>query len=169
MAFIIDTNQVISFAEYQDVIDKDQRLFDANEGLSDSIVESNLIRATERILSRIRSSEWWVNYNTNRNTGTYSSIADMPQVDANRILSRERDFTDLCVYTALSEYILPIIADFGTEDNAEYRKMKYYQTKAEQLFEELINSGDWYDFNDDGVIQSNEKQPSNYSNLRRVR
>ena len=46
--------------------------------------------------------------------------------------------------------------------------MQYYQQKAEMLFGELIQAGDWYDFNDDGLIESVEKQPG-YWNLRRVR
>jgi hypothetical protein len=46
--------------------------------------------------------------------------------------------------------------------------MGYYNNKAEALFNELITAGDWYDFNDDGTIQSTEKDPG-HINLRRVR
>ena len=41
MAFIRNNGNVISFAEYQDVLDADQRLFDANEGLTDDVVEAS--------------------------------------------------------------------------------------------------------------------------------
>jgi hypothetical protein len=169
MAFILDDNsQVISFAEYQDVLNKDQRVFDSNEGLTDSIIDSHLIRATERILSRLRSSNWWIEYYTDRSIQSLTSRADIPALDTNRIIGRENDFTDLCVYVAMSEYILPVIADFGTEDNSERRKMDYYATKSQMLFSELIESGDWYDFNNDTIIDSSEKQPA-YVNLRRIR
>ena len=49
MAFVIELGTVTSFAEFQDVVNKDSRLFDANESLSDDIVDAQLIRATERI------------------------------------------------------------------------------------------------------------------------
>ena len=169
MAFITELGTVISFAEFQDVVNKDQRLFEANEGLSDDIVEQSLIRATERILSKIRSSAWWKSYYIRRDRNTvYNTVADIPAVNPNRIKSRLNDFTDLCVFTALSEFILPSIADFGSEDNAERQKMGYYTQKADTLFGELITNGDWYDFDGSGTISSNEKSPGQY-NLKRVR
>ena len=62
MAFVEEAGEITSFAEFQDVVNKDQRLFEANEGLSDDIIETQLIRATERILTRLRSSSWWRSY-----------------------------------------------------------------------------------------------------------
>ncbi len=168
MAFITESGTVISFAEYDDVYNRDQRLFDSNESLSDDIVEELLIRATERILTKIRASDWWRNYYKQRDSSSILTVADIPAVDINRILERQNDFTDLCVYTALAEFILPMIADFGSEDNAERNKMGYYDNKSSNLFGELITAGDWYDFDDDNSVDSDEKQPGFY-NLRRVR
>jgi hypothetical protein len=169
MAFIIELGTVVSFAEFQDVVNKDQRLFDANEGLSDDIVEAQLVRATERILDKIRASGWWMNYYVNRNAvTTLRTLADIPPLDINRIIARQNDFTDLCVFTAMADYILPSIADFGNEDNAERQKMGYYTQRSDLLFAELITAGDWYDFNDDGTISSLEKDPGQV-NLKRVR
>lgn len=169
MAFIIESNTVVSFAEFQDVIDRDQRIIDANEGLSDDVVEPLLIRATERILTKLRATQWWRSYYTKRDTTTvYNTVADIPAVDPDKILGRQNDFTDLCVYTSLSEYILPKIANFGQEDNEERQKMGYYAQKADTLFNELITAGDWYDFNENGAIASSEKQPGQV-NLKRVR
>lgn len=169
MPFIIENSTVVSFAEFQDVVQKDQRLFDGNEGLSDDIVETALIRSTERILTKLRASDWWISYYVKRSANTtYQSVADVPALDPNRIIARENDFTDLCIFYAMAEQILPIIADFGNEDSAERRKMGYYQQRADALFGELITAGDWYDFNDDGIIASKEKQPGQY-NLKRVR
>ena len=168
MAFNKSTNPVLSFAEYQDVVDADQRIFDTNEGLTDDSVESALVRATERILTRLRGSEWWVSYYVNRSPSSLTSIADVPALNANKIIDRESDFTDLCVATALAEYILPKVADFGSQDNAEMNKMSYYAQRADKIFGELITAGDWYDFDGSGVISSAEKKPGIY-NLRRVR
>lgn len=168
MAFITENNIVVSFAEYQDVLDRDQRLFDSNEGLYDDTVEPLLYRATERILSKMRSSDWWQSYYLQRGNTAITTAADIPALDPNKIKARQSDFTDLCVYVALSEYVLPLVADFGTEDNAEYNKMGYYTQKADSLLAELITAGDWYDFDGSGTISSSEKQPGVY-NLKRVR
>jgi hypothetical protein len=169
MAFIIENSITISFAEYDDVLAQDTRLFDSNEGLTDDVVETALIRATDRILNRVRASGWWRDYYVKRDSSTsFTTVADIPAVDPDRILSRKDDFTELCVATALSDYILPQVADFGDDADSERNKMGYYQTRAEALFGELIIAGDWYDFDDDGTIQSDEKDPG-FFNLRRRR
>lgn len=169
MAFIIENDVTVSFADFQDVVSKDQRLFEANEGLSDDIVESQLIRSTERILDKFRASQWWRNYYTQRDQSqNYLTVADIPSMDPDKIKDRQNDFTDLCVYTALAEFILPSIADFGNEDSSERKKMGYYTAKADNLFAELITAGDWYDFDGDNNVESSEKQPGQF-NLKRVR
>jgi hypothetical protein len=169
MAFIIENGTVTSFAEFQDVVEKDQRLFIANEGLSDDVVESQLVRATERILTKMRASDWWRSYYVSRDPNiAYQTVADIPPIDIDRIRGRENDFTDLCVYVGLAEYILPSIADFGKEDDAERQKMGYYKQRSDELFAELITAGDWYDFNNDSTISANEKSPGQF-NLKRVR
>ena len=169
MAFIIDNNVTISFADYDDVLAKDQRLFEQNEGLTDDVVEVGLIRATERILSRLRSTSWWRSYYVKQSGGfSYTTVADIPALDPDKIKARLNDFRDLCIYMGLSDYILPVVADFGNEDNAERQKISYYANKTEQLFGELITAGDWYDFDDDDTIASSEKDPGQY-NLKRVR
>jgi hypothetical protein len=74
----------------------------------------------------------------------------------------------LTIYEGLAEHILPIIADFGNEENAERQKMGYYKNKAEGLLLELLTAGDWYDFDDDDTIESSEKSPGQI-NLKRIR
>jgi hypothetical protein len=169
MAFIIENDTVVSFAEYRDVLARDQRIFDSNEGLTDDVVETALERATDRILSKLRSSQWWRSYWIERSSNpSMTTVADIPALDPTQIKAREADFTDLCVYMALAEYILPQTANFGDENDDDRSKMSYYQNRAEALYGELIVAGDWYDFDDDGEITSSEKQPGQY-NLRRVR
>jgi hypothetical protein len=160
MAFIKSGSKIISFAGYDDVVDRDQRVFDANEGLTDDVVENLLVRETERILTKIRSTTWWKDLFKNQ---------VVPDVNASLILARQNDFTDLCVYGAMAEYILPLIADFGTQDNAERQKMMYYTQKADSLFDELIAQGDWYDFNASGTIDATEKHSGSNAQRKRIR
>ena len=99
---------------------------------------------------------------------TYTTRADIPALDPDKIIGRANDFTDLCVYWALNDYILPLVANFGDETDDDRAKMGYYKGKSDRLLQELIEAGDWYDFDDDSTIQSDEKSPGVYT-LRRVR
>jgi len=148
MAFIISSGNVLSFAEFYNVEERDKRVFQANEGLEEDDVEDLLIRSTERIETLIQDSSWWAD------TGVSSAF------DINLIIGRQNDFTDLCVYHTLYEYLYPLIADFGDEDNAEVNKIAYYKEKFDTLASELIKAGDWYDFDDDGVITDSEVSPA---------
>jgi len=62
MAFISQGTTFYSFADYDDVVSKDSRLFSANEGLTQDVVEEALIRSTTKILDMLRSSPWWKSY-----------------------------------------------------------------------------------------------------------
>jgi hypothetical protein len=168
MSFIISGNTFRSFAEYQNVLDRDQRLFESNEGLTDEVVEDMLIRASERLLVRIRATDWWRNYQFKRNTALKNDVRLVPPVNPLKIITRKADFTDLCVFLALAEYILPKVADFANQDSAEVQKIKYYEDRSEKLFNEIIEAGDWYDFAGDGTVNTTDIEPSRL-NLVRVR
>ena len=175
MAFITVNQQVLAFAEYADVRDVDQRIWEANEGISDAtMIEDLTIKATNRILELIRTTSWWRHYylseaSTAQQSATQTrSTPDVPRPNASLIRERQVDFTDLCVYFTMYEYLLPKIADYSAQDNAEVQKIGVYRTKFEQLFKELIEDGSWYDFDADGVITQQEKMPTKL-NLVRVR
>lgn len=167
MAFIEDSTTVYSFANYTDVTSKDDRLFVENEGLTQTVVEDMLVRSTERILSQIRSSGWWYDLNS-RMGASMLNRSDVPAVDAKRILNRKNDFTDLCVFHAFHEAILPRVADFGAEDNAERQKIGFYQQRYDSLLKELIEAGDWYDYDNDKTVENTEFEPG-IVNPRRIR
>jgi hypothetical protein len=169
MAFIKSGGTTISFAEYQDVLDMDQRLFEANEGLTEDVVEYCLVRSTSRILTLIRNTDWWRDYYLSTTTNPqYLSVADLPQVDPDKIIGRQDDFQDLCVYHTFWDHLLPRVADFSKEDNAERAKIGFYQGKFQVLFDEIINGGDWYDLDGSGTVDRLEKLPGNYA-LKRIR
>lgn len=165
MAFIKISGNTIAFADYEDVLSADHRLFEDNEGLTETVVEDALTRSTERILTRVRASNWWRNYYT---TQTGSTPISVPALDPNKVIARQNDFTELCVCIGLAEYILPKVADFGEGDKSEKNKMSYYASRAEQLYTELIQAGDWYDFDGAGVVSNNEIQKG-FVNRKRVR
>jgi len=178
MAFIINgAGNVISFAEYTDLVQKDQRLFEANEvqipeesGFADvtEFMEDILEKSTARILTKIKASTWWQAYLQYVGV-TVNSLAGLPDVDANNIKSRQQDFTDMCVFYAFYSYILPLIADFSEEaTSSEVQKIQYYRNKFNDRFEEVIRLADWYDYDGDGTVEDSEKVYS-YSQNRRTR
>lgn len=176
MAFINPNGTgVISFAEYSDVINIDQRVFEANEGLTETVVEDILIRTTTRIVQNLGASDWWRTYYMRMMGGTYDpliynsiGLLPIPDPDPNKIKARQADFTDLCVYYALSYYIYPKIADFSQQDNAERIKIGFMNEKYRSLFQELVDDGSWYDFDNNGSVTNQEKMVSR-TNIVRVR
>ena len=164
MAFIQSGSTILSFAEYQDVVDADQRLFEENEGLTDDVVEDATIRASERILSLLKNTNWYRELALSLG----ASALSIPNLSAGKIIARKNDFTDLCVYYSLYEYLLPKVADFGNEQNAELVKIAFYRDKFTRLFDELLLNGDWYDYDSDSVLNANEYKPypTNYQRVR---
>lgn len=173
MAFISSGGKVIAFAEYSDITDADQRLFEANEGLANETeIELLTERSTTRILQMIKNTSWWQQYYlTQATSGQLNQTQtlgrpDFPLPDATLIRSRQSDFTDLCVYYTFSQYLLPRVADFGNADSAEVKKIGFYDERFRRLFAELIESGDWYDWDASGVITNLERLPTRVNLVR---
>lgn len=165
MSFITVGGSVTSYAEYTDVLQKDQRLFESNELVvpaeSDftditDFIEDLLTKSTDRINIKIKASSWWRGY-LNYTGTVVSDPALVPDFNPNRIASRKQDFTDACVYYCLYNYLLPLIGDFSNEESQEVAKIKYYEQKFNDLFQELIAMADWYDADGDGTVEDSEK------------
>jgi hypothetical protein len=168
MAFNYNGNTFVSFANYADVTVRDQRFFEANEGFTELQVIDLLTQSSLRILNKIRSSDWWRDYNFKRNSSLNNDVRQVPVVNPNNIDGREQEFKDLNIYHCLYEYLLPRVADFGNATSAEMEKIKFYKEAFEDLYKEIIEAGDWYDYNGDNTIAVSEKQPVRI-NLVRVR
>lgn len=186
MAFIVSGGNVLSYAEALDVKDKDQRIFEANEinftdvpdtpGSLDNYIEDLTTKSTNRINEKIRASARWREYLGYAGQG-YDSINDLPAFNPNNIVNRKSDFTDMCSYYSLKEYILPKVADFGNPESAEVQKIQYYEGKFDDLFRELLDIMDWYSSDGDSTVDSDEKmvrfrqtrRTRGRSNLARVR
>jgi len=167
MAFITVGGNVVSYAEALDVKDKDQRLFEANEidftnvpdapGSLDAYLEDLNTKSTARINQKIRASAEWREY-CNYAGISYSNLNELPVFNPNRIVTRKSDFTDMCVYYTMKEYLLPKVADWGNPESPEVQKIKYYENKFTDLFSELLHMMDWYDRDGDGTVNADEKR-----------
>jgi hypothetical protein len=170
MAFVTNAQgNVISFADSFDCRDIDQRFFEANEinfedaaspafGSLDEYIDALCEKSTDRILFKLKNSNWWRNYTSAVSTTSYSTIEALPDVNADLILARQQDFTDACVYYVLKEYLIPKVADFGSEESQDVAKIRYYEQKFQDMFDELTAITDWYDYDNDGTIQLDEKR-----------
>jgi len=166
MAFVtnIDGN-VIAYCDAADIRDKDQRIFESNEinfadapttpTTLDEYLDDLSIKAFARINEKIRASAKWRSYLgfTNNSALTGNTI---PPINANRIVARQSDVTDLATYYVLKEYLLPKVADFGDDLNDEVQKIAYYSSKFEDLFNELLDMMDWYDAAGDGLDEADK-------------
>ncbi len=167
MAFI-GSNPVLSYATAEDLRDRDQRFFEANDGIAfagassqlpapadlDDYLEDLTIRSTRRINQKIRASSAWREYMNH--VGIENDINNIPDINPDLIIDRKEAFTDMCVYYTFKEYLMPKMADF-TEDSPELVKIRYYENKFEDLFTELTSVWDWYDVNQDGTVSDSEK------------
>jgi len=182
MAFITDGGgNVLSFAEYTDLLQKDQRLLESNiikipaeSGFADvtDFLEDICEKSTDRILLKLKASTWWQSYNSYVGN-PITNLNALPNVNPNLIdpgnkLNRRQQFTDLCVYYAFAQYILPLIADFGNPESEEVSKITYYDAKFNDLFNELIAIADWYDYDNSGTVDADEKAIT-YARTRRTR
>jgi hypothetical protein len=168
MAFYFSYQTFISFATYDDLVQRDQRLFEANENLTQTKIDDFLKLAAARILTQIRNTDWWRGYAFGQDSALQRDLRLLPSVNPSNIKSRETEFKDLNIYFAFHEYILPYVADFGNPESAEVQKINHYRDQYNKLFTEVIESGDWYDFDADGTIETAEKSP-NKQNLVRIR
>lgn len=176
MAFIIAGGVVVSYAEATDVRDKDQRLFEANEinfadapntpTSVDEYLEDLNIKSTNRINQKIRASARWREYLGHVGGGFDQN--SIPAFNPTSIIDRKADFTDMCSYYTLKEYLLPKIADFGNPESPEVQKIQYYDDKFNELFSELLNMFDWYSYDGDASVEDGEKM-IRFSLTRRTR
>lgn len=162
--FIYSYKTFVSFATYEDVTQRDSRVFEANEDLTESEINDFLEQASQRILTQIRNTDWWAEYQRKQAQITNPNL--LPAVNPDYIIARTQEFKDLNVYFALQEYVYPSIADFGNPDSAEIAKIKFYKDLYNVLFQEVIQSGDWYDFSEDGTINTADKMAAVVNRVR---
>jgi len=163
-AFIYSYKTFVSFATYEDVTNRDSRVFEANEDLTESEINDYLEQASQRILTQIRNTNWWRDYQ--RRMAQIINPNLLPAVNPDYILARTQEFIDLNVYFALYEYVYPTVADFGNPDSAEFAKIKFYKDLYNVLFDEIIDAGDWYDFSENGTIDTADKMAATVNRVR---
>lgn len=159
MAFNYDGTTFVSFAVYAELAGRDTRLFEANEALTETVVNENLALSAERILGQIRADAWWKNYVLKRDSNLNGDVRSVPALDPDQIIEREREFKDLNIAHCLSTYLYPMVADFGNETSSEVEKIKFYKDEYSHLYDMIIQAGDWYDFDNDATVEITEREP----------
>jgi hypothetical protein len=116
----------------------------------------------------LKNTDWWRQYQFDRDTSLKHDLRLVPNVNPDNIKAKEQEFKDLNIYFAMAEYLLPRVADFGNETSAEVIKIQFYRDAYNNLFKEVVESGDWYDFDSDGSVETTEKSPT-FTNRVRTR
>lgn len=168
MAFYYINSTFQSFAVYADVTARDTRFFEANEGMTEAVVNSLLLQSSQRILTQLKNTDWWKQYQFDRDASLKGDLRLVPVVNPDKIKAKEQEFKDLNIYFAFAEYLLPRVADFGNETSAEVVKIQFYKDAYNNLIKEVIESGDWYDFDADGTVETTERAPT-FTNRVRTR
>jgi hypothetical protein len=170
MTFNYGGKKFLSFANFDDVVLRDSRIFESNEGLTEEVIDDLLMLASQYILDKIRGEDWWKSYQFKLNPSLAQDVRRLPQVNPDQIKFRLQAFKDLNVFIALSDYILPKVADFSKDrtgaDTAEIAKIKFYRERAQDTLKEILDAGDWYDFSNNGTIDINERMPTRQNNVR---
>jgi hypothetical protein len=141
-------------------------IFESNENVTSIQVVDTLTQASQRILSKIKSTDWWQDYQFTRDPSLNRDVKLVPAVDPDNIILSEQLFKDLNIYFAFAEYLMPRVADFSND--SDVNKINFYKDQFNSLFKELIEDGSWYDFDADGTVEVTERQPSRI-NLVRIR
>jgi len=176
MAFQRDgSNNVLAFAEAEDIRNLDQRLFEANEisfansGTAATTIDEYLDilcqRATDRIVTKMQASPEWSAYASSK---SISSTSILPAVNKNLIIGNLQDWVDLTSSYVMKEMLLPKVADFGNPESSEVNKINFYETKFNELFNEKLSVIVWYDVNADASITSADEMV-NFRKNRRTR
>jgi len=176
MAFQRDaSDNVLAFAEAEDIYNLDQRLFESNEiSFANSGTAATTLseyfdilcqRATDRIVTRMQASPQWASYTSAQNL---TSTSILPPVNKNLILGNLQDWTDMCSSYVFKESLLPKVADFGNPESSEVNKINFYETKFNELFSEKLAVINWYDANADDSITSSDEMV-NFRKNRRTR
>lgn len=166
MAFYFSYQTFVSFATYDDLVQRDQRILESHEGLTQAEIDEYLKQASQRILTQIKSTDWWEEYCFKLDATLEYDRRNLPAVNPSHILGSEQSFKDLNIYFALQEYIYPSVADFGNPESADVAKIKFFKDQYDKLFTELIEDGSWYDFNGDNAIAKTEKLPNRQNRVR---
>lgn len=145
---------VVAWASGEDVRDRDQRLFEIND-VDFSWSSQNPGNLTEYLDDICKISATRIHSEISTHPGWLSHQGDA-EFQPDLVLSRHQDFLDLNVCHALSDYVLPKIADFGNPDSSEVNKITYYEARYNRILESLMGRMDWYDTNQDGVIADTE-------------
>lgn len=166
MSFITVAGNVTSYADALDVRGADQRLFEANTvdftnvpgapADLDEYIEDLTTASTDRINQKIKASARWREYLGYVGTG-YNTIDNIPAFNPNLILSRQADFTQMCISYTLKEYLLPKVADFGNPESPEVQKIQFHENRFNELFSELTDIFDYYDSDSSGTVDDDEK------------
>jgi hypothetical protein len=111
---------------------------------------------------RILRIDWWPRH---RNVLDRRITVIEANLEMDETKLTESQFTRAAVYHVLAYYILPKLSKFTPEGDVFREKMEYYRSRFNEEIEYILRDGPEYDFNNDGTVSEQEKQPVHYGRL----
>ena len=112
---------------------------------------------SETEINRVLKVRWFQSYSKKLNSNA--------EFDAT--LLTDSQFTQATIYHALAYHICPKLTQFAPEDDKFTIMMKYYAGRFEHEMDLILREGVLYDLDDDGTVDSLEKEPVVGLRLRR--
>ena len=136
----------------------------AEYGIAD--FDTQLQHAEDDVIRQVRE-EWWERY---RHTVRYKDITKITTIEMNSALLVNSQWIRAVVYSALSDYILPMLTKWKDPDGGDGAdtfqvKMDYYRKKYAEEFQAILRDGVKYDENNDSTIQTSEEEPIHHLRL----
>jgi hypothetical protein len=117
------------------------------------------LERSEREINRILKVRWYLTFQSTR--------PSLGQQEFNPQLLDPEQFTQACVYHALSYHICPKLTKFTPEEDRFNVMMRYYAGRFEHEIDLIIREGVHYDINQDGQVDRDEKGSIDQLRLRR--
>ena len=110
---------------------------------------------TQNDIYRLLEIRWW----PVRSKSDYR-ITDIRIYDEmNSAKLTDSQFTRAAVFHCLSYYILPQLTKFDPDGDRFQEQMTYFKGRFEEEFDLILRKGVEYDDDNDGVVETSEKQP----------
>lgn len=120
-------------------------------------------KTRQDIFRRLRV-EWWPKHRPwTTDITIVGSAWTQPEMD--ETLLTESQFTRAAVFHVLAYYILPKLMKFDPEGDRFENMQKHYKARFEEEFDLVLRDGVEYDANDDGTIETGEKQATHFMRL----
>jgi hypothetical protein len=106
--------------------------------------------------------EWWVRVRRAKDIGRYFASTGL-EMDTTRLTDSQ--FKRTAVFHCLAYYILPQLTQHMPDPDRFRMMIDFYKARFREEFDLVLQDGVEYDWDNDGVVEDDEKQTQHYNRL----